>query len=55
MRQDFPNCIFFTSKLIFEHDNFLIRLLHNQAARVLQQRLHLSDMQMVILPLKVEV
>ena len=55
VRQDFPNCIFFTSKLIFEHDNFFIRLLHNQAALVLQQRLHLADMQMVILPLKVEV
>ncbi len=55
VRQDFPNCIFFTSKLIFEHDNFLIRLLHNQAALVLQQRLHMADMQMVILPLKVEV
>ncbi|TAK49610.1 MAG: APC family permease [Betaproteobacteria bacterium] len=55
VRQDFPNCIFFTSKLIFERDNFLIRLLHNQAALVLQQRLHMADMQMVILPLKVEV
>ncbi len=55
VRQDFPNSIFFTSKLIFEHDNFLIRLLHNQAALVLQQRLHMADMQMVILPLKVEV
>jgi amino acid transporter len=55
VRQDFPNSIFFASKLIFERDNFLIRLLHNQAALVLQQRLHLDNMQMVILPLKVEV
>ena len=55
VREDFPNSIFFTSKLIFERDNFLIRMLHNQAALVLQQRLHMADMQMVILPLKVEV
>jgi amino acid transporter len=55
VRQDFPHSIFFTSKLIFEHDNFLIRLLHNQAALVLQQRLHMAGMQMVILPMKVEV
>jgi len=53
VREDFPNSIFFTSKLIFEHDNFLIRLLHNQAALVLQQRLHLAGMQLVILPMKV--
>ena len=51
--QDFPNCIFFTSKLIFPHDNWVIRLLHNQAALVLQRRLHLDGLQMVILPMKV--
>jgi hypothetical protein len=55
VRQDFPQAIFFTSKLIFENDNFFLRLLHNQAALVLQQRLHLGGMQMVILPMKVRV
>ena len=54
VREDFPNSIFFTSKLVFEHDNFLVRLLHNQAALVLQQRLHVAGMQLVILPMKVE-
>jgi len=54
VRQDFPNSIFFTSKLVFEHDSFFFRILHNQAALVLQQRLHLAGMQMVILPMKVE-
>jgi hypothetical protein len=55
VRQDFPQSIFFTSKLVFERDNFLMRLLHNQAALVLQSRLHLAGMQMVILPMKVEI
>jgi amino acid transporter len=55
VRQDFPHSIFFTSKLVFERDNFFMRLLHNQAALVLQSRLHLAGMQMVILPMKVEV
>ena len=55
VRQDFPHSIFFTSKLVFERDNFFMRLLHNQAALVLQARLHLAGMQMVILPMKVEV
>lgn len=54
-RKDFPNAIFFTSKLVFEHDNALVRLLHNQAALVLQQRLHHAGMQLVILPMQVEV
>jgi hypothetical protein len=50
---DFPGCIFFTSKLIFEQENWFTRLLHNQAALVIQRRLHLLGMQMVILPMKV--
>lgn len=51
--QDFPNCVFFASKLIFVHDNFFTRWLHNQTALAMQQRLHLQGMQMVILPMKV--
>lgn len=51
--QDFPNCVFFASKLIFVHDNFFTRWLHNQTPLAMQQRLHLQGMQMVILPMKV--
>ena len=51
--QEFPNAIFFTSKLIFEQDNWFIRLLHNQAALAIQRRLHFDGLQMVILPMKV--
>jgi hypothetical protein len=54
VREEFPQAIFFTSKLIFRQDNWFTRLLHNQAALVLQQRLHLAGMQMVILPMQVE-
>lgn len=52
--QEHPNAIFFTSKLIFQHENWLTRLLHNQTALAMQRRLHLRGMQMIILPLKVE-
>lgn len=52
---EFPNSIFFTSKLIFEYDNLFTRLLHNQAALALQRRFHLRGMQMVILPMKVTI
>jgi amino acid transporter len=54
VREDFPNSIYFTSQLVFERDNVFVRLLHNQAALVLQQRLHIAGMQMVILPMKLE-
>jgi len=55
VQADFPNSIFFTSKLIFETDNLFTRLLHNQAAMALQRRFHLRGMQMVILPMKLNV
>ncbi len=49
----FPNSIFFTSKLVFATDNWFTRLLHNQASLAVQRRLHLEGLQMVILPMKV--
>ena len=54
VRSEFPSAIFFTSKLITETENFMTRLLHNQAALALQRRLHLEGIQMVILPMKIE-
>jgi hypothetical protein len=53
INSEFPNSIFFTSKLIFSTDNWMTRLLHNQAALAVQRRLHLEGLQMVILPMKV--
>ena len=51
--QEFPNSVCFASNLIFVHDNFFTRWLHNQTALAMQQRLHLQGIQMVILPMKV--
>jgi amino acid transporter len=51
--KEYPNSIFFTSKLVFEQDNWFTRLLHNQAALAIQRRLHFDGLQMVILPMKV--
>jgi len=55
VQAEFPNAIFFTSKLIFDHDNWFTQLLHNQAAMALQRRFHLRGMQMIILPMKLSV
>ena len=52
VQKDFHNCVFFTSKLVFRNENWVTRLLHNQTALALQQRLHLNGMQMVILPMQ---
>jgi hypothetical protein len=51
--REYPNSVCFASKLIFIHDNFFTRWLHNETAMAMQQRLHLQGIQMVILPMKV--
>ena len=52
IRSEFPHSIFFTSKLIFEHDNWYIRQLHSEAALTLLRRLHMRNMPMIVLPMK---
>lgn len=51
----YPNCIFFASKLIFEHDNWITRFLHNETPNTLQRYLHLQGKELVILPMKIYV
>ena len=38
--REFLHSIFFTSKLIFERDNWYIRQLHSEAALTMLRRLH---------------
>jgi amino acid transporter len=52
VRQDFPHSIFFTSKLIFDHENWYIRQLHSEAALTMLRRLHLQNLPMVVLPMR---
>lgn len=51
--EKYPNCIFFASKLIFEHDNWITRILHNETPTTLQRHLHLQGKELVILPMKI--
>jgi hypothetical protein len=51
--EKYPNCIFFSSKLIFEHDNWITRILHNETPTTLQRQLHLQGKELVILPMKI--
>ena len=51
--KQFPKVIFFAGKLVFQKDTWFHRLLHNQTAYSLQQRLQWSGLPMVILPTRV--
>lgn len=51
--EKYPNCIFFSSKLIFEHDNWITRFLHNETPVTLQRQLHLQGKELVIIPMKI--
>jgi len=53
VRSDFPDCVFFSSKLIFQNDTWFTRLLHNQTAVAVQRQLHFHNMQMMVLPMRV--
>jgi hypothetical protein len=49
----FPNSVFFASKLVFSNENWFIRQLHNGTALTMQQELHRRGIPMVILPMNV--
>lgn len=49
----YSNCIFFASKLVFEHDNWITRILHNETPTTLQRHLHLQGKELMILPMKI--
>lgn len=51
--EKFPNCIFFATKLIFERENWITRLLHNETSLSLQRRLHGRNLQLVLLPMRI--
>jgi amino acid transporter len=49
----YPNAVFFSSKLIFDNENVLTAMLHNQTAYIMQRRLHALGRNMIIMPMKV--
>jgi amino acid transporter len=51
-REEFPNIVFFASKLVFKHETWITHLLHNQIILNIQQRLQVERMPMVILPMQ---
>lgn len=54
VRAEFPEAIFFASKLVFQRETLLTRLLHNHAVQALQRHAHLNGSQMMVLPLRID-
>ena len=52
---DYPNAVFFASRIILEPDNWLTRALHNRTAIALQRRLHLKGIPMMIVPMLLDI
>lgn len=53
--KEFPGTVFFAGTLIFREENLWTKLLHNHTAFSLQRRLHLKGVQLVIMPMLVDV
>ncbi len=50
---DFPRAVFFAAKLIFEKENLMTQVLHNQTAYLIQKKLHNKGQNLIIMPMKV--
>jgi len=48
----FPRSVFFAGKLIFRHEGWWQRLLHNETAHAVQRRLEFDGLTMVVLPIR---
>ena len=50
---DYPSSVCLGSKLIFDNESWLISWLHNHTALAMQRRLHMREIQMIVIPLKI--
>jgi len=51
--REFPKATFFSGRLIFQRDRWYQRLLHNETALAIQQRLQWAGRTMVLMPIRV--
>jgi amino acid transporter len=50
--KEFPNSVCFAGRLIFEEENWITRLLHNQASFAIQRKLLFHGINMMVLPIR---
>ncbi len=53
LKKKYENAIFFSTRLVFDNDSVILRMLHNQTSIALQNRLHLKGLPMMVLPMRV--
>ena len=51
--REFPRSIFFLGNLVFQHERWFHRILHNQTAYRLQRRLQFAGLNAMVLPVRV--
>ncbi len=51
--REFPRCLFFAGKLIFQRERWYQRVLHNETAYQLQRRLQFAGLNAMVLPVRV--
>lgn len=51
--KEFPRSMVFTGKLIFRHEHFFQKLLHNETAHAIQHRLQWDGIETVVMPIRV--
>ena len=49
----FPHAVFFGGQLVFQHDTFMTRFLHNYAVFAVQRRFYQQGLPLLILPIRV--
>jgi amino acid transporter len=54
LAKEFPHCMFFVGKLLFQKEGWFQRLLHNETANALQRRLQWADLPVIVLPARVQ-
>jgi hypothetical protein len=52
--REFPKATVFTGKLVFRHERFFNKFLHNETAFAIQRRLQWDGITTVILPIRVD-
>jgi hypothetical protein len=53
IRAEYPRSVFFLGALVFESDNLVHRILHNETALAIQRRLQFAGLEAVVLPIRV--
>jgi len=53
--EEFPKAMFFTAKLVFQHETIFHKLFHNETAFAIQRRLQWKGIPVVILPVRIDI